>query len=218
MKIRIPPALAAAAGGQIARGLAHSWRYSIVDEEHWRSLHQARKPFLFLCWHESLLPLLWRHRGQGITLVVSEARDGQYLADFGESLGYRLVRGSSTRGSVRALIGAIRELKQGRVVAFTPDGPRGPRRQMKPGVVAAAQRSGAAILPLHADADRAWRFRSWDRFMLPQPLARVRVVYGAPVLVEQDDDPDQAQESLERVMADLTRRAEWQDGGATPIA
>lgn len=217
MKVPIPPALAAAAGGWIARGLAHTWRYSLEDEQNWRLLYETGKPFLFLCWHESLLPLLWRHRGQGITLVVSEARDGQYLADFGRSLGYRLVRGSSTRGSVRALIGAIRELEQGMTVAFTPDGPRGPRRRMKPGVVAAARRSGAAILPLHAEADRAWRFRSWDRFMLPKPMARVRVVYGAPVVVKEDDAPDQAQLSLERVMADLTRRAAWLDGEATPI-
>jgi lysophospholipid acyltransferase (LPLAT)-like uncharacterized protein len=68
-------------------------------------------------------------------------------------------------------------------VAFTPDGPRGPRRELKQGVVAAAQRAAVRILPIHADADRAWRFASWDRFMLPKPFARVRVAYGEPFLV-----------------------------------
>ena len=103
---------------------------------------QARRPHVFLLWHEALLPLLWHHRNQAIMIVVSEAREGQYLADFAASLGYRPVRGSSTRGAARALLGAVRELQAGHSVAFTPDGPRGPRRELKPGVVAAAQRGG----------------------------------------------------------------------------
>ena len=81
---------------------------------------------MFLLWHEALLPLLWHHRRQAIAIVVSEARDGQYLADFAASLGYRTVRGSSTRGAARALLGAVRELQAGHAVAFTPDGPAGP--------------------------------------------------------------------------------------------
>jgi lysophospholipid acyltransferase (LPLAT)-like uncharacterized protein len=135
---------------------------------------------VFLLWHEALLPLLWQHRRQAIAIVVSEARDGQYLADLARSLGYRAVRGSSTRGAARALLGAVRELQSGHAVAFTPDGPRGPRRELKPGVVAAAQRGGAVIVPLHAEVDRAWRLHSWDRFIIPKPAARVRVLYGRP--------------------------------------
>ena len=144
-----------------------------MDEERWRTLYAARRPHVFLLWHEALLPLLWQHRRQSITIVVSEARDGQYLAEFAAALGYRAVRGSSTRGAARALLGAVRELRSGYAVAFTPDGPRGPRREMKPGVVAAAQRGGGVVVPLHAEADRAWRLDSWDRFMIPLPFAAV---------------------------------------------
>jgi lysophospholipid acyltransferase (LPLAT)-like uncharacterized protein len=97
------------------------------------------------------------------------------------------VRGSSTRGAARALLGAVRELQEGYAVAFTPDGPRGPRREMKPGVVAAAQRGGAAIVPLHAEATRSWRLHSWDRFMIPKPGARVVVRYGRPFEVADGD-------------------------------
>ncbi len=157
-----------------------SWRIRTVDEERWRPFYQAGRPHVFLLWHEALLPLLWQHRGQSIAIVVSDARDGQYLADFGATLGYRTIRGSSTRGAARALLGAVRELHAGYAVAFTPDGPRGPRRELKPGVVAAAQRGGGTVVPLHAEADRAWRLHSWDRFMIPKPWARVRIVYGRP--------------------------------------
>ena len=162
------------------RALASSWRVTVAHEERWRTLHEARRPHVFLLWHEVLLPLLWQHRNQGIAIVVSEARDGQYLSDLAASLGYRTVRGSSTRGGARALLGAVRELRSAGAVAFTPDGPRGPRRELKPGVVAAAQRGGGVIVPIHAEADRAWRLDSWDRFMIPKPLARIRIAYGRP--------------------------------------
>ncbi len=180
MRLRLAPGTVRAVAGPAIRLLARSWRMRTVDEERWRPLYRSRRPHVFLLWHEVLLPLLWQHRRQGIAIVVSEAREGQYLADLALSLGYRAVRGSSTRGGARALLGAVRELREGRAVAFTPDGPRGPRREMKPGVVAAAQRSGAVIVPIHAEADRAWRLHSWDRFLIPQPAARVTVWYGRP--------------------------------------
>jgi lysophospholipid acyltransferase (LPLAT)-like uncharacterized protein len=187
VKLKVPPAAARLLAGPTLRLLAQSWRITTVDEERWRALYLARRPHVFLLWHEVLLPLLWQHRRQSITIVVSEARDGQYLAEFAAALGYRAVRGSSTRGAARALLGAVRELRAGYAVAFTPDGPQGPRREMKPGVVAAAQRGGGVVVPLHAEADRAWRLDSWDRFMIPKPGARVRIRYGRPFEVAAGD-------------------------------
>jgi lysophospholipid acyltransferase (LPLAT)-like uncharacterized protein len=197
----------------ILRMLASSWRIRLAHEERWRELYEAKRPHVFLLWHEALLPLLWQHRGQGIAIVVSEAREGRYLSDFAASLGYRSLLGSSTRGGARALLGAVRELQAGHAVAFTPDGPRGPRRELKPGVVAAAQRGGAVIVPLHAEADRAWRLHSWDRFMIPQPLARVWITYGRPFEVAPGDTG--FSEGLERAAAGLdevSRKDAWHDG------
>ena len=176
--MKVPPAAARAIAGPLVRTLAASWRIELVHEERWRVLRDANRAHVFILWHEALLPLLWQHRKQGVAIVVSEARDGQYLADLASSLGYRNVRGSSTRGGARALLTAVRELQAARPVAFTPDGPRGPRRELKPGVVMAAQRAGAVVVPIHAEADRAWRLHSWDRFMIPKPLARVQITYG----------------------------------------
>ncbi len=184
MRLKVPPAAARAISGPALRIVASSWRIQVVHEERWR---EAKRPHVFLLWHEALLPLLWQHRNQGIAIVVSEARDGQYLSDLAANLGYGAVRGSSTRGGARALLAAVRELQAGRSVAFTPDGPRGPRRELKPGVVAAAQRGGGVIVPIHAEADRAWRLHSWDRFMIPKPLARVRITYGRPFEVAEGE-------------------------------
>jgi hypothetical protein len=187
VKLKVPPAAARAVAAPAIRLLASSWRIRTEHEERWRPLYEARRPHVFLLWHEVLLPLLWHHRRQDIAIVVSENRDGQYLADFALALGYRAVRGSSSRGAARALLGAVRELQSGRAVAFTPDGPRGPRRELKPGVVAAAQRGGGVIVPIHARADRAWRLDSWDRFLIPKPAARITVTYGRPFEVEPGD-------------------------------
>jgi lysophospholipid acyltransferase (LPLAT)-like uncharacterized protein len=102
VRVKVPPGVARVLAGPAVRLLARSWRVRTVHEERWRALHEARRPVVFLLWHEALLPLLWQHRQQAIAIVVSEARDGQYLADLARSLGYRAVRGSSTPGAARA--------------------------------------------------------------------------------------------------------------------
>lgn len=169
-----------------------------------------------MLWHETLLPLLWHHRDAGAVIVVSHARDGQYLSDFAESIGYRLVRGSSSRGAVGALLAAASELERGAIVALTPDGPRGPRREMKPGVLAAAQRAGVPVLPVYAEVKRAWRLDSWDRFCIPKPFARVRVAYGTPIVVERGEEQlSAAVEQARLAMDEVERMARWPDGTAT---
>jgi lysophospholipid acyltransferase (LPLAT)-like uncharacterized protein len=219
MKLKLLRSLGRWLGGPLASLLARSWRVKVIDEDRWRSLRDSGEPYLFVLWHEALLPLLWRHRGQGIAIVVSEAREGEYLANYAASLGYRLVRGSSTRGAARALLGAVRELEAGHPVAFTPDGPRGPRRELKPGVVAAAQRAGVRILPIHAEADRAWRFASWDRFMLPKPFARIRIAYGQPFpVIHGETGFSRGLEDTTMAMNDVVQRATCLDGGATLTA
>ncbi len=172
-----------AAAQPAVSALASTWRFSCHDDHYWRELAQSGKPFVFLLWHEVLLPLLWRHRRQGVAIVVSDGKEGRYLADYAARIGYRLVSGSSNRGATRALLGAIHQLDAGVPVAFTPDGPVGPRRIIKPGVVRAAQKAGAPVLPLHAAAHPAWRLRSWDRMLVPAPFARIEVGYGAPFYV-----------------------------------
>jgi hypothetical protein len=199
--LKVPPPAARIVSGPAVRALAASWRFTVEHEERWRVLCEAGRAHVFLLWHEALLPLLWHHRNQGVAIVVSEARDGQYLSDLATTLGYRSIRGSSTRGGARALLAAVRELQSSRAVAFTPDGPRGPRRELKPGVVAAAQRAGAVIVPIHAEADRAWRLHSWDRFMIPKPLARIRIVYGRTFAVAPGETG--LAEGLERAAAGL---------------
>jgi lysophospholipid acyltransferase (LPLAT)-like uncharacterized protein len=180
---RPPPPLAAAVAGAPLALLARTWRFDVRHGERWEALVAARDRFVFLLWHETLLPLLWRHRRQGIAIVVSESADGRYLAAYAARLGYRCLLGSSSRGGARVLLQAVRTVADGTPVAFTPDGPRGPRREIKSGALMAAHRAEARILPIVAVADRKWRLASWDRSQSPKPFARVRVGDGEPFSV-----------------------------------
>jgi lysophospholipid acyltransferase (LPLAT)-like uncharacterized protein len=175
-------------GTPIVNALAGSWHFRTVGEARWQGVLARRVPYIFLLWHEALVPLLWHHRHRQIAIIVSQGREGRYLSDYASGLGYRILAGSSSRGGPRALLGAVRALREGNAVAITPDGPRGPRRALKPGVLQAAQRGGAWVVPLHATCERAWRLRSWDRLCIPKPRAPVLVGYGEPFRVESGPD------------------------------
>lgn len=165
-------------GAWILRLLASTWRVRTVNGEQLDEARRSGQRVLFALWHGELLPLLWHQRGRGVAVVISEHRDGEIIARIAESLGYRTVRGSSSKGASRALLGLTRAIDEGADGAITPDGPRGPAHVFASGAAVAAQRSGVPIVPIRASASRAWRLRSWDRFLIPKPFARVTVTMG----------------------------------------
>lgn len=164
-------------GAILVRLLATTWRIRIVNPHVVGDESARGQPIMYILWHGQLLPLLWTHRGRGIAVMISEHRDGEIIARIALALGYRVVRGSTSRGAARALLGACREVEAGHDIAVTPDGPRGPARSVAPGAAVIANRSGAPMVPVAAWASRAWHLRSWDRFMIPKPFARVVVAY-----------------------------------------
>jgi len=183
VKLRwIEPVAYTLAAGTL-RLLAATWRFRVHHGEHLAAARRSGRPVMFALWHSRILPLLFHHRHQGVVTLISRHRDGGHLARLAAAWGYGSVRGSSGRGGEVGLLGVVRVLGQGGEVAITPDGPRGPVERVKPGVVAAAQHTGALVIPTAARAARAWWFASWDRFCLPKPFARVEVVYGEPLAV-----------------------------------
>jgi hypothetical protein len=173
-------------GALVVRLLAWTWRVRMVNPEAIAPLRAANAAYILACWHGQMLPLLWAHRDQGIAILVSEHRDGEIITRVARTIGFNSVRGSTSRGAGRALLGLVAELQRGRVVAVTPDGPRGPAGSFAPGALIAAQRAGVPILTVGAYASSAWSLRSWDRFLIPKPFARVSIAYGGPALVEGD--------------------------------
>ncbi len=172
---------AARIGVLVIRALGWTWRVRTSNEEIVRRQRAAGRPIIFVLWHGQLLPLLYHHRGEGVAVLISEHADGEIIARIAISLGYRTVRGSTSRGAARALIGLTRVVGDGHDLAITPDGPRGLAKSFAPGALIVAQRSGAPMVPVAVSASSGWRLRSWDRFLVPKPFARVHVAYGEPL-------------------------------------
>ena len=116
-------------------------------------------------------------------MLISRSEDGAMIADLVRRFGFVTVRGSSSRGGAEGLRALARAIREGHSVVVVPDGPRGPREVLKPGVVALARLTGAPVVPLALAASSEWRARSWDEFRIPKPFSRCVVRFGEPILV-----------------------------------
>jgi hypothetical protein len=177
MKLRWAEPIARSLGPPLIETLAATWRFHVTGREQWNA------PFIFVLWHSRILPLLRLYKGQGLVLLISRHRDGEYLADLSERWGYSSVRGSTQRGGEVGLLGIVRALQAGAIVALTPDGPRGPRERVQPGAIAAAQHAGVPLIAAGARVSSAWYLRSWDRMCIPKPFASIDVRFSVPIQV-----------------------------------
>jgi hypothetical protein len=192
MKIRSRLATRCFAHGLIAtaRALFRTCRVVTLPEGAlWRIGYEEQQPsefFLYSIWHDLLLFPIFARRSNHMAALVSGHRDGSYLAETMRLLDIATVRGSSTRGGVRA----VRELIAGaedRHISITPDGPRGPRRRMKSGIVYLASRTGRAIIPTGYSASRHFSIRgSWTDLRAPLPGSKVFLLGGEPIRVPPD--------------------------------
>ncbi len=146
------------------------------------------RPVIYVFWHRGVFPATYFWRNRQIQVMTSASFDGEYIARIIEKFGYGAVRGSSTRGGVRALLGMHTELEAGRSVAFTIDGPRGPVFVAKPGAALLARNTGAPMLPFHIALEDPWMLNSWDRFMIPKPFTRAVVRIGQLIHVPAEAD------------------------------
>jgi hypothetical protein len=166
--------------------LGRTWRVRFTNSEVLHAEHAQGRGVILALWHGQLLPLLWANRRRHLAVIISEHSDGEIIARVAIALGIHPVRGSTTRGAARALLGAAREVDAGYDLAITPDGPRGPARSVAPGALHIAQRTGAAVIPMSAAARRAWKLNSWDGLLIPKPFTRVVVTYGTPIRIDSD--------------------------------
>jgi lysophospholipid acyltransferase (LPLAT)-like uncharacterized protein len=162
-------------------------------------------PSIKVFWHRCVFPATWWYRKRGIAVMTSSSFDGEYIARIIEKFGFSAVRGSSTRGAVRALLGMHKVIEQDHSVAFTIDGPRGPVYVAKPGPVLLARNTGVPIYCFHIAIEKAWTFNSWDRFMVPKPFSRALLRVGRLIHVPRDLSGDALQQYHTEMQATLDR-------------
>ncbi|MCA9504252.1 MAG: DUF374 domain-containing protein [Myxococcales bacterium] len=194
----------------LLRLLGATWRIEVLGHDPRARVvpGQAPRPHLAALFHESMIPCAWLFRDAGYRVAVSRSRDGDLVREVLVALGYAdPVRGSSSRGASAVLLGLLRGLEAGCTSAVLVDGPRGPARESKPGIVALSARTGLPIQPIAVSARPALRLSSWDRTLVPLPFARVVCAYGEPFTVDLGAPraPDAEQAFTNRLDAALGR-------------
>src|SRR5579872_3567033 len=187
-----------AVGYWVIRLLGSTLRVSVSREEGAQETI-AQRPLIASFWHACQIPATYICRNLGVRVMSSNSYDGEYMGRIIRKFGYVAVKGSSSRNAVRALLGLRRALEEGWTVAFTLDGPRGPRHKVKPGPVALARSSGVPLTMFHAAVDKAWVLNSWDRMMIPVPFSRVLIRFGKLIAVP----PDASNEDIDRYQQEL---------------
>src|SRR2546429_3550367 len=143
-----------------------------------------------------------------VAVLASRSRDGEIVSRYVARFGLATIRGSSSRGGAGALRQLVATVRAGEDVAVVPDGPRGPRRQLQPGVVTLAALTGAPIVPLAFAARPARRLASWDEQLVPWPFARSVLVLGETIAVPRDADRERTVKEVERALNDTTADAD----------
>jgi lysophospholipid acyltransferase (LPLAT)-like uncharacterized protein len=189
-----------------------------------RSVDPARPEYnehaIFSFWHEYISVVLPRWGQTPLTVLCSQHRDGEWVNQTALSLGVNVVRGSTTRGGSAA----IRQLKKnGKMssIALTPDGPRGPRREMALGPIFLASLLGLPVVPVGVSISNAYRLNTWDHFAIPRPTSRVRYIFGPKIYIPRKSSRDQLEASrlgVQQLMNDLCDTADqWADSGEKMI-
>jgi lysophospholipid acyltransferase (LPLAT)-like uncharacterized protein len=162
------------------------------------------EPAIYPFWHRCIMPAAYAFRNKRIAVLTSRSADGEYIAAIIERLGFKAVRGSSSRGGAAGLRRLQDEIAAGRAVAFTIDGPRGPRYVAKRGPVLLARMTGAPIIPFYVAVEDPWVLPSWDAFMIPKPFSRAVAHFVPPLQIAPGADDAE----IERVHAAMQRALE----------
>lgn len=204
------------AASWLLRGLFVTLRpVFLQDEMLTQLLANKQQPLLFAVWHGRMLYILQvyrRYRPERITVLVSQSKDGELISLLLKQFGVDATRGSSSRGGALGLLELMHKATEGyQVVAITPDGPRGPRYTVQPGIIAVASRSGALIVPITYSARWKKVCASWDQFLIPWPFSRIVVMCGEPIAVPAQADATtlhEKQHELERSLRHITALAD----------
>jgi lysophospholipid acyltransferase (LPLAT)-like uncharacterized protein len=171
----------------------------------------ASTTVLYTTWHQRMIYLSRFMKSRRLWILVSQSRDGTYGAETAKWLGFRTIRGSSSRGGARALLQASRQLKDGHPVGILADGPRGPARAAKPGPLLLAARASVPLLPLMWGADRCWILDTWDRYLIPKPFARIAIHIGKPIHVPRSTRREDLEAYRKRLEDEMNAAARWCD-------
>ena len=195
--------IAVALGPILLKLIASTLKIKILDPDFSKGSVEAR---IYAFWHGKMLVPMFVHRDQNVAVLISEHRDGEMIAKIITKFGANSVRGSSTRGAMKAYIGMLRKIRKGVSVAFTPDGPQGPKHIFKQGAMMLSVDSGIDLYLANWYTDRKWQFSSWDGFEFPKPFAKIVFAYERIPALQNTDDMEATALKLQESFQFLEKR------------
>lgn len=192
----------------VIRMLRRLIRVEFVGEERVRALWSAGEHVIFTFWHDQLLLMVKGYRGPGARMLISASRDGELIARTMGHFGLGTIRGSSSRGGRRAFRELLTTAGETMDIGMTPDGPKGPRHQVKDGVAQLARLSGRAVVPIAFACSRGHRFASWDRFLLPYPGCRGVYAFGETLRYREGESSEAFRQRIQQAMEENDRQAQ----------
>ncbi len=182
-----------------------TWRIKWAGTDELRKAKKVSDKILYAFWHSRLLGLCYAHRFQGVGIMVSKSFDGEWISMLVRKLGYKTYRGSASKDGAAGLLEMIKDPPEGDL-ALTVDGPKGPAEKVKSGVVTLASKGAFPVVPITIIAEKAWRLKSWDRFMIPKPFSTITVLRGPLIEIPPDmskDDLEKYRSEIEQAIAGL---------------
>jgi lysophospholipid acyltransferase (LPLAT)-like uncharacterized protein len=192
----------------VMRLLNLSIKRDIIGADQLRSIWERGEHVIISFWHDQLFLLVFGYPGKHAKLLISSSKDGELLARTMKYFDQDTVRGSSSRGGRAAFKKMLDLCRENVDIVLTPDGPRGPRHELKDGVVQLARMSGRPVMPMAFVCSRGHRFKSWDRFLFPYPFARGVYSFGDPIYFDKQEGVDGFRDRLKKAMHDNQQRAE----------
>jgi lysophospholipid acyltransferase (LPLAT)-like uncharacterized protein len=191
-------------------------RFEVDGWENFENIEQSGHVPIYCFWHDRIFAGTYYFRNRGIVVMTSQSQDGEYIARFIKRFGYGSIRGSSTRGGAGALVEMVRHIRHGLPMAFTVDGPRGPRHVAKSGPVLLAKKTGHPMMPFVVECRKYWTVKSWDRLQIPHPFSRAKVIIAKPIYVDGESTAEQQDDKRLELQLSLDRLVEqgqkWRDG------
>lgn len=184
-------------------------RVKMRGNENIELLKKEGKNWVYSLWHNNILICTWLLRKNHPFGLVSLSKEGEAIAKVMQTFGWRLIRGSSSKKGMSALISMIKQVKKGELAAITPDGPRGPRYQLQSGAIMLAQKSGAPLIPCHVECSRQWVFtKSWDQHKFPKPFSTIYLSFGKPFYVPEKLEKEHLEKTSEQFENEMNQNVE----------
>jgi lysophospholipid acyltransferase (LPLAT)-like uncharacterized protein len=204
------------AGFLVIKLIGPTLKFSVSFEEG-APVGLETRPMILSFWHNCVFPAIYIWRNLGIRVMSSDSFDGEYTGRIIRKFGFVKVRGSSSRGAVRALLGMRKVLEQGWPVAFTIDGPRGPRYVAKPGPVLLGRTTGVPMVAFHIAVKDAWILKTWDGCMIPKPFSKALMRISRQIAVPAKADDAQMESSHQELQASLDRVREFAEANVQSV-